>query len=86
MKKYIHHMRTERSSHERRQVALQIASMVTAVLFLGWVATLGVRLATSDSIAADESTTQLVSSVSNGVEAMQAGWEASYYQTPNDNQ
>lgn len=73
-------MRTERTPHQRRQAALQIASIVTAVLFVGWIATLGVRLATTDKLA-DENTTQLVSSVESGVEALQAGWEASYYQT-----
>ncbi len=84
MKKYIHYMRTERTPHQRRQAALQIATITTAVIFVGWVATLGVRVATSP-IAADENTTQLVSSVSDGVEAMQAGFNASYYQNPSTN-
>jgi len=83
MKKYLHHMRTERTTHERRQAALQIASMVTAVLFVGWVATLGVRMATTnDTVATDESTNQLVASVESGVEAMQATFNSSYYQPP----
>jgi len=84
MKKYIDRMRNERTPHERRQAALQIATAVTAVLFVGWVATLGVRVATAP-VAQDRNTTELVSSVSNGVEAMQAGFTGSYYQQQTTN-
>ncbi len=88
MKKYIHYMRNERTPHERRQAALQIASMVTAVLAVGWVATLGVRLATNPgAIAGDENTVQLVANVESGLEAVQSGWNnAPYYQPSQTNQ
>jgi hypothetical protein len=45
VKKYIEHMR-EQPPHDRRQAALRIATVVTAVIFVGWLATLGLRLAT----------------------------------------
>jgi hypothetical protein len=54
MKNYIHNMR-QKAPHERRQAAMRIAATVTAVLFLGWVATLGVRLATPSAKTAQQS-------------------------------
>ncbi len=44
MKRYIQHIQDTHTPHERRQVAMRIATIVTAVLFIGWLATLGVRL------------------------------------------
>jgi hypothetical protein len=41
--KYAQHMQNK-STHERRQHALKVAGIVTAVLFVGWLATLGMRL------------------------------------------
>ena len=43
IKRYFEHMHTK-STHERRQHALRVASVVTAIVFLGWLGTLGVRL------------------------------------------
>lgn len=43
MKKYIEHMK-QQPPHERRMAAIRIASVVTGVIFVGWLATLGVRL------------------------------------------
>ena len=34
-----------KSTHERRQHAVQVATVVTAFVFVGWIATLGVRFA-----------------------------------------
>ncbi len=34
-----------KSTHERRQHAAQVATVVTSLVFVGWIATLGVRLA-----------------------------------------
>lgn len=45
MKRYFEHVKTL-PPHERRQNALRISAAVTGVLALGWLATLGVRLAT----------------------------------------
>lgn len=44
MRRYIQHVQETHTPHERRQVALRIATVVTAVLFVAWLATLGVRL------------------------------------------
>ncbi len=44
MKKYFKNMQ-QRPPHERREAAFRIAAAITGVIFLGWVATLGVRLA-----------------------------------------
>lgn len=44
MKNYFQHVEGK-TPHERRRHAMQIAGAVTAVLFVGWLATLGVRLA-----------------------------------------
>ena len=50
MKRYIEHVKT-RPTHERRQHAMQIAGVLTALVFMGWVTTLGVRLAGNNSVA-----------------------------------
>lgn len=34
----------QKDPHERRQAAMRIAGTLTAVVFVGWVATLGTRL------------------------------------------
>lgn len=34
----------QRPPHERRQAAMRIAGAITGVIFIGWIATLGVRL------------------------------------------
>jgi hypothetical protein len=44
MKRYIENMH-KREPHERRAHALRVASAVTMVVFVGWLATLGLRLA-----------------------------------------
>ena len=44
MKRYIEHIQDTHTPHERRQVAMRIATIVTALLFVAWLATLGVRL------------------------------------------
>ncbi|HEV8677429.1 MAG TPA: hypothetical protein VN701_01175 [Candidatus Paceibacterota bacterium] len=54
MKKYIEQVR-QRPPHERRQAALKIAASVSGVIFLGWLATLGVRLATPAPKTAQQS-------------------------------
>ena len=43
-----------KSTHERRQHALGIAMSVTAIIFVGWVATLGVRASLHDSQVAKD--------------------------------
>jgi hypothetical protein len=51
MRRYIEHIRNNRTPHERRQHALQIAGVVTALLFIGWLTTLGVRISTLGPVA-----------------------------------
>lgn len=43
MKKYFDHIKTK-EPHERRQHAMQIAGVVTAMVFAVWITTLGFRL------------------------------------------
>lgn len=57
----------QKDPHERRQAAMRIAGSITAVIFVGWVATLGVRLASPEANVAQQATTltsQLASVVS----------------------
>jgi hypothetical protein len=51
MKNYIEHIKNTRTTHQRRQHALQVAGGVTAALFLVWIGTLGMRLASQDAVA-----------------------------------
>lgn len=44
MKRFIAHMHTK-STHDRRTHAMQIAGAITAVMFVVWVTTLGIRIA-----------------------------------------
>lgn len=52
MKRYLNHIQSK-PPHERRQHAVQIASVFTAFVFVAWVATLGMRLATSEGTVAN---------------------------------
>src|SRR3989338_999673 len=45
MKKYFKHLQEDRTPHDRRQFAVRVAGTLTAVLFVTWAASLGVRLA-----------------------------------------
>jgi hypothetical protein len=66
MKKYLAHIK-QKAPHERRQVAMRIAGSITAVIFVGWVATLGVRLASPNANVVQQTSTftsQLASVVS----------------------
>lgn len=47
MKKYIAYLKNEHTPHERRAVALRIAGVFTALLFVVWVSTLGLTLSQS---------------------------------------
>jgi hypothetical protein len=44
MRRYIEHIQNNRTPHERRQHAMQIAGVVTMLLFVGWLASLGMRI------------------------------------------
>ena len=47
MKKYLEHMHAQ-PAHYRRQHAAKIATVVTAVIFVGWLGSLGVRVGTNN--------------------------------------
>jgi hypothetical protein len=54
MKQYIARLQEEKTPHERRQYALRVATGLTAVLFVGWVATLGLRLSQTAQITSEQ--------------------------------
>ena len=54
MKNYIEQLRSEKSPHERRSVATRVAGVLTALLFVFWVTTLGVRLAAHNTNLAEQ--------------------------------
>jgi hypothetical protein len=66
MKKYFDHMRSK-SPHERRQHAMQVAGIITALVFVVWVSTLGVRFAsTPPQTASNTDASQLANVVAAG--------------------
>ena len=70
MKRYIEHMQSK-PTHQRRQHALQVATMVTAVVFVGWLASLGVRISSSGAATvagAPSQTTQFANAL-NGIDS-----------------
>lgn len=52
-RKYLQHMH-RKSTHERRQHAMQVAGVATALVFAVWVTTLGVRLSSDTPVATTE--------------------------------
>lgn len=44
MRQYIEHLRNEKTPHERRAFAMRIAGVLTAMVFVVWITTLGFRL------------------------------------------
>ena len=56
-------MQENKSPHERRQFALQVAGTITALIFVAWVATLGVRLAQSSAQSAQEAASNTASTL-----------------------
>lgn len=56
MRRYIEHIQNNRTPHERRQHAMQIAGVVTMLLFVGWLASIGVRVGTQGPVVEDNST------------------------------
>jgi hypothetical protein len=72
MKRYIQKIKDTHTTHERRQKAMRISGVLTAMLFAVWLGTLGVRLTAqfgSTAEAADNAETQVASVVS----AVQSG-------------
>lgn len=68
MKKYFDHIKTK-EPHDRRQHAMQIAGVVTAMVFAVWITTLGFRLTTGNAqLAGDDAnqTSLTAAAVQNG--------------------
>ena len=63
MKKYIELLRTERTPHERREFALRVATVFTALLFVAWLANLGVRVAEQNKNVAQNNTQSTASTL-----------------------
>jgi len=73
MKKMIENVK-QRPPHERREFAMRVALSVTGVIFVGWLATLGVRLANPTPKTADQqSFEQQVASVFSAFSFTKAG-------------
>lgn len=49
--RYLSHMKENKSTHERRAHAVQVAGLLTAGLFAVWLGTLGMRLTNHDAVA-----------------------------------
>jgi hypothetical protein len=76
MKNYIKHLKETRTTHQRRQHALQIAGVVTAALFVVWIGTLGTRLASQD-VAAQSPDTSLTAAAAASTQNKGAQLEVS---------
>lgn len=57
MKRYFEHMQSK-DPHERRQHAMRVAGVLTAVVFVVWVTTLGMRLNGGTPVVANDNQTQ----------------------------
>ena len=74
--KYLDHMQSK-PTHERRQHAMRVAGVLTALVFVGWVTTLGVRLggtsAGSVQVAGTDNVGQTAAALNSGYDAAQGG-------------
>ncbi len=68
MKKFIERIKAERTPHERRALAARVAGVLTAIIFVGWVTTLGVRLASHDAAVANQAPAQNTAATLNAVQ------------------
>lgn len=70
MKKFIEHIKTNKTPHERRSHAAKVAGVCTALVFVGWLGTLGLRFSSGNAaVATNGSKTQesRLANVINGV-------------------
>lgn len=74
MAPYFEHMH-RKSPHERRAHAMRVAGVITALIFAGWVSTIGLRAGTGAQVAqtADQSaqTAAALSAVAQGTGSAQ---------------
>lgn len=76
MKRYIDYIKNTRSTHQRRQHALQVAGGITAALFVVWIGTLGMRIASQD-VAAESADTSLTAAAAASTQNKGAQLEVS---------
>lgn len=55
MRRYLNHIHSK-PTHERRTHAMQVAGVITGLLVVGWVTTLGARLSTPSDTATLQAT------------------------------
>ncbi len=77
MNRYLDHMHSK-PTHERRQHAMRVAGVVTALVFVGWVTTLGLQLGTSSTgsgqvAGSTDTSAQTAAAVTSGYDATQGG-------------
>lgn len=63
MKNYIEHLKNERTPHERRRFAMQVAGVVTAFVFIAWVSTIGLHFAQSTAVPQSDNTAATLTAV-----------------------
>ena len=71
MKRYIEHIKNTRTTHQRRQHAVQVSGVLTAALFAVWLGTLGVRLTSPSDVA--QTTDDIGAQTASVVSAVQSG-------------
>ncbi|HEV7449633.1 MAG TPA: hypothetical protein VGP13_03810 [Candidatus Paceibacterota bacterium] len=57
MKKYVDHI-IAKEPHERRRHAMQLAGILTAMVFVVWITTLGLRIGGGDNTVAQDDSNQ----------------------------
>lgn len=70
MNQYIERLKSERTTHERRQIALRVAGVMTALIFVAWLATLGARLANQSAQASKDSAAQTAAAAASAVQVV----------------
>jgi hypothetical protein len=74
MAPYFDHMH-QKSTHERRTHAMRVAGVVTALIFAGWITTIGLRTNSSDQpqVAQDNSSAaQTAAAITSQADQQQA--------------
>ncbi|MEK7109044.1 MAG: hypothetical protein AAB919_01240 [Patescibacteria group bacterium] len=75
MNRYLEHLH-RKPTHERRQHAMRVAGVLTALVFVGWVTTLGMQLGTTNNsaqVAGTDNTGQTAAALQSGYDAAQGG-------------
>jgi hypothetical protein len=62
---YLEHLQNNKTPHQRRQFALQLASIITGLLFIGWISTVGIRFISTGGVEQLQSTAATLIPVGN---------------------